>query len=152
MFASSTKREISHFHVVVVQWLQRNVQKSVMHVQSCCFANQNLLLFCRSRWRRLRRCRCRRSLLGTLRSKDATATRTSKKQQQQQLYNFARASHFLCISLPFLHDYDVKIPNFAFHGERKQATTKFYFSFCTWIWSLRIQLQESSPTFDKVGG
>ena len=32
------KREIRHFHVVVVQWQQRNVQKSVMHVQSCCFA------------------------------------------------------------------------------------------------------------------
>ena len=25
-----------------------------MHVQSCCFVNLNLLLFCRSRWRRLR--------------------------------------------------------------------------------------------------
>ena len=25
------------------------VVKSVMHVQSCCFANQNILLFCRSR-------------------------------------------------------------------------------------------------------
>ena len=30
---------------------------------------------------------------------------------------------------PFLHDYDVKMPNFAFYGVRKQATTKFYFSF-----------------------
>ena len=39
MFPSSTKREIRHFHVVVVQWRQRNVQKSVIHVQSCCFAN-----------------------------------------------------------------------------------------------------------------
>ena len=27
----------------------RNVQKSVIHMQSCCFANINLLLFCRSR-------------------------------------------------------------------------------------------------------
>ena len=27
------------FHVVVAQGRQRNVQKSVMHVQSCCFAN-----------------------------------------------------------------------------------------------------------------
>ena len=42
---SSTKREIRHFHVVVVQRRQRNVQKSVMHVQSCCFTNLNLLLF-----------------------------------------------------------------------------------------------------------
>jgi len=36
---------------------------------------------------------------------------------------------FMYISFPFLHDYGVKMPNFAFHGERKQATTKFYFSF-----------------------
>ena len=27
-----------------------------MHVQSCCFAYLSLLLFCRSRWRRRRRC------------------------------------------------------------------------------------------------
>ena len=31
-------REIVHFQVVVVQIRQRNVQKSVMHVQSCCFS------------------------------------------------------------------------------------------------------------------
>ena len=31
-------------------------KKSVMHVQSCCFTNLNLLLFCRSRCRRRRRC------------------------------------------------------------------------------------------------
>ena len=49
-------RKWNYFHVVVVQRRQRNVQKSVMHVQSCCFANLNLLLFCRSRWRRRRRC------------------------------------------------------------------------------------------------
>ena len=36
---SSKKREIRHSHVVVVQRGQRNVQKSVMHVQSFCFAN-----------------------------------------------------------------------------------------------------------------
>ena len=28
-----------------VQWRLRNVQKSVLHVQSCCFANVNLLRF-----------------------------------------------------------------------------------------------------------
>ena len=44
VYTSSTKRSIRHFHVVVVQWQQRNVQKSVMHVQSCCFADLNLLL------------------------------------------------------------------------------------------------------------
>ena len=55
VFTFSTKREIKHFHVVV-QWRQRNIQKSVMHVQSCCFANLNQLLFCRSLWRRRRRC------------------------------------------------------------------------------------------------
>ena len=44
VFTSSTKREIRHFHVVVVQRRQRNVQKSVMQAQSCCFANLKLLL------------------------------------------------------------------------------------------------------------
>ena len=56
VFPSSTRREIRHFHVVVVQRRQRNVQKSVMHVSSCCFANLNLLLFRRSRSRHRRRC------------------------------------------------------------------------------------------------
>jgi len=32
-------------HVVVVQRRQRNEQKSVIHVQSCCFANLSLVLF-----------------------------------------------------------------------------------------------------------
>ena len=39
MFPSSTKREVRHVHVVAVQRRLRNVQKSVMHVQSCCSAN-----------------------------------------------------------------------------------------------------------------
>ena len=56
VFPSSTKREISHFHVVVVQGRLRNVQKRLMHVQSPCFANINLLLFCRSRCPRCSRC------------------------------------------------------------------------------------------------
>ena len=36
---------------------------------------------------------------------------------------------FLYISLPSLHDYDVKMPTFTIYGERKQATTNFLFSF-----------------------
>ena len=50
-------REIRKFHVAVVQQKLRNVQKSVMQVQSCSFANLNLLLFCCSRRR------CKNSLL-----------------------------------------------------------------------------------------
>ena len=30
--------DIRKFHVTVVQWQLRNAQKSVMHMQSCCFA------------------------------------------------------------------------------------------------------------------
>ena len=57
---------------------------------------------------------------------------------------------FLYISFPFLHDYVVEMPYFAFYGGRKQETAKFYFIFWAWIWSLEIQLQEGLPTFDKV--
>ena len=48
VFLSLTKREIRHFHAVVVQLQQRNVQKSMIHMQSCCFTTINLLLFCHS--------------------------------------------------------------------------------------------------------
>ena len=57
VFPSSTRREIRHFHVVVVQRRQRNVQKSTIsiRVQDCYFVNLNLLVYCRSRCsRRLR--------------------------------------------------------------------------------------------------
>ena len=49
-------REIRKFQIAVVQRRLRNVRKSVMHVHSCCFADINLLLFCRSLCRRRRRC------------------------------------------------------------------------------------------------
>ena len=40
-FRFSSKLNINwSFHVVVVKEQQRNVQKRVMHVQSCCFAHQ----------------------------------------------------------------------------------------------------------------
>ena len=54
VFPSSTKCQLRPFHVVVVHRRQRNVQESVMHVQSCCFACLNLLLFWRSCCRRRR--------------------------------------------------------------------------------------------------
>ena len=41
VFPSSAKREIRHFHVVVVQRRQRIAQKRVMQVQSCYFASLN---------------------------------------------------------------------------------------------------------------
>ena len=63
VFTCLTQRETGHFHVVVVQRRQRNLQKRVMHVQSCCFACLNLLLFCRSHC--LRRRRCVSSLMAT---------------------------------------------------------------------------------------
>ena len=39
-FTFSIKSETTKFHVIVVQQRQRNVQKSVLLVQSCCFTNK----------------------------------------------------------------------------------------------------------------
>ena len=48
VLTSSTKHEhITQFHVFVAKWRQRKVQKGAMHMQSCCFAYLNPLLFCR---------------------------------------------------------------------------------------------------------
>ena len=59
------------------------------------------------------------------RSRDEYEYPTTRRQRElqqnnrfnKQNNNFARASRFyFCISLPFLHDYDLKMPNFAFYG------------------------------------
>ena len=42
---------------------------------------------------------------------------------------------FLYISLLFLYDYDVKMPNFAFYRGRKQATTKLFLSLAMDPWN-----------------
>ena len=69
--------------------------------------------------------------IGSLRSNDADDNKNVKK--TIGLISKTTTSHmhhtFLYISFPFLHDYDVKMPNFAFYGGRKQPTTEFYFSF-----------------------
>ena len=46
----------------------------------------------------------------------------------KQNNNFARAAHFfLYISLPLLHEYDVKMPNFTFYVGSENKTTIFFF-------------------------
>ena len=52
------KTWIRHFHTSSLATTANKCTKSVMHVQSCCFANLNLLRFCRSRSRCRRRRRC----------------------------------------------------------------------------------------------
>ena len=55
-----------------------------------------------------------------------TATGTSKMQHPVGLMSKTITLHvhhaFLYISLPSLHDYDGKMPNFTCYGGRKQAT------------------------------
>ena len=63
------------------------------------------------------------AMIGTLRFSDATAARMSKKN------NICTCSTMFCSFLCRLHYHDVKMPNFVFYGERKQAMTKFYFAF-----------------------
>ena len=69
---------------------------------------------------------------GTLRFDDGEggkATGTSKKLKISKTTTLHVHHACLYISLPSLHDYDAKMPHFTFYGGRKQATTKFSFSF-----------------------
>ena len=99
VFTSSIKREIGKVHVVVVQWPQRNVQKRVMNVQSCFFANRNLLLFRRSRWC-LRR-RCLRSLV-TLRVVRNTEALVKGSEESVIACLYCRACVMFCMGKSFL--------------------------------------------------
>ena len=70
-------------------------------------------------------------LLGTLRSDDGDDNENVTK--AIVLITKATILHvhhaFLYISLPSLHDYDVKMPNFTLYRGGSQATTKFPPSF-----------------------
>ena len=68
----------------------------------------------------------------------------------KQKNNFASASRFLYISLPSLHGYNVKMPNFTFCRGREQSTTTFFFLSWTLMQSFRIELQKNLPTFDEL--
>ena len=67
--------------------------------------------------------------------------RWQREQQKEQsvLINKTTTLHvhhvFLYISLPSLHDYYVKLPNFTFYGGREQRTTISFF-FCELRYSL----------------
>ena len=68
--------------------------------------------------------------------RDFKIQRRGRRRERQKTIGFISkrtALHvhhtFLYISIPFLHDYDVKMPNSVFYEGRKQATTKLYFSF-----------------------
>ena len=74
---------------------------------------------------------------------DPTTRRQRERQKVIGLRSTTTTLHvhhtFFYISLPVMYNYDLKMPNFAFYGEREQATTNFYLSFLPWIW-LRVRL------------
>ena len=78
--------------------------------------------------------------LGTLRSDDGDGNENFKKAIVLRIKTTILHVHhaFLYISLPSLHDYDVKMPNVTFYRGSTQTTTKFPLSFWTWIWFLEI--------------
>ena len=65
--------------------------------------------------------------LGTLRSDDGDGNENFKKAIELITKKTILHVHhaFLLISLPSLHDYDVKMPYFTIHRLKYQATTKF---------------------------
>ena len=120
-FPSSTKREIWHFHVVVVQRRQEVYKKSMMH--KVLFDQSKPLAF-------LPFSLPSPSSLRKLPTMTATATRTAKKREVQigKKKTTLQAHHaFLHVSLPSLHDYNVKLPNFTFCRGREKKTTTFFF-------------------------
>ena len=81
---------------------------------------------------------CGRSTLGTLISNEADGNKNVKKTIGFKSKTTSLHVHHTCLY--------ISLPVFA----RKQATTTCYYNFSAWIWSLGIQRQEGSPTFDKV--
>ena len=67
----------------------------------------------------------------------------------RQNSNFVRASLFLYISLPSLHDYNVKVPKFTFCRRREH---NFLFLFLNFDTVLQNSTLKKLPTFDESNG
>ena len=52
--------------------------------------------------------------------------RRRQRERQKTNNNFIKYHAFLYISLPSLHDYDVKLPHFTFFGGREHKTSTFF--------------------------
>ena len=91
-FRFSSKLNMWSFHVVVVKEQQRNVQKRVMHVQSCRFAHQTYCFFWRSCCRRRRS--FVRSLLGN-NDGDGNEKDTSIESEVALLQTLSRLFHLV---------------------------------------------------------
>lgn len=74
--------------------------------------------------------------LGTLGFINEMVTRMQKAKQQP-----CSCITLVYSSLPFLHNYTLAMPNFAFYGERKQTLTKFIFL----LLHLNMVLKNSTP-------
>ena len=86
-----------------------------------------------------------------MRGTAATVTRASKKRKFLLSKTTKHVQHaFLYISLPLLHDYDVRMPSLSrFVEDVNKRPRNFLSAFSTWISVLGIQLQRGLLVFDK---
>ena len=146
------------FLVVAVQVQQRNVQKSVMYVQSCCFA-LNLLLFWRSFCRR--RCILVRSLL---RSKDGESngnvikaigltpmwvTQDDLQKTRSQQY-LQRSVVVTCLNNDWLVDWVIDWLKIVVANHPVVVNRQLYtciIIFCLYFFAVTVRLRRETSTF-----
>ena len=68
--------------------------------------------------------------------------RPRRQRERQKTIGLDWQNAFWYISLPSLHDYNLKLPNFKFCGGREQKTVTFSFFSWTSIQRVRIPLQK----------
>ena len=122
----------------------------MIHVQSCCFANLNLLVFCLPRCRR--RPRCLSSLTtGTARATataTATATRTSNKQNYNSTLAARCFAHFFAVIAR--HRREIPSRDGVDFVENPNTRRQFFLSLSKLkiaLGSSRIHFQRNSPSF-----
>ena len=85
-----------------------------------------------------------------IRERKQRRRRRQRERQKSKTTTLHVYHPFLYISLPSLHDYNIKVRNFTFCRGREHTTTTFFFFSWTVIQSFRIQLQNNLPEFDEL--
>ena len=140
---------MNHYLRLGKRWLREKSTVIIIHLQTCC-SSPNTSRACNKVYQQEFAKKGGRGWLGQIHIQRGTQTQiTELKQRRRRRQRERQKTCITYISLPSLHDYDVKMPNFTFCGECEHKTTLFSFPELQYS-LLEFNSRRKLPTFDEL--
>ena len=115
---------MNHYLRLGKRWLREKSTVIIIHLQTCC-SSPNTSRACNKVYQQEFAKKGERRRVGQIDIQRGTQTQISELKQRRLRRQLCASITY--ISLPSLHDYDVKMPNFTFCGQCEHKTTLFSF-------------------------